>query len=149
MRIKKLLAMALLLALVCSGIFAAAPADNPQPSGLPADATASPLVENRFHDQVRPFLENYCLGCHGKEKPKGELDLSGYVSADSVANDLVHWELVLEQLAEPCRRRRRNNIPTTRRGRASSTGSRRFAKTRRQAQCRRSRPGVGAAIEQR
>ena len=47
---------------------------------------------------MRPFLETYCLGCHGKEKPKGDLDLSAYTTADAVAKDLAQWELVLEQL---------------------------------------------------
>ena len=56
------------------------------------------LVENRFRDIVRPFLETYCLGCHGKEKPKGDLDLSVYTTADRVAKDLAQWEVVLEQL---------------------------------------------------
>ena len=77
MRISTLLAMTLLFALVCLRTFASGPADD-QTSHKPAPtqtAATSPL-EHRFRDTVRPFVETYCLGCHGKEKPKGDLDLS-------------------------------------------------------------------------
>ncbi len=36
--------------------------------------------------------------CHGKEKPKGDLDLSGFQDLESVARRLDDWEAVLEQL---------------------------------------------------
>jgi hypothetical protein len=55
-------------------------------------------LELGFRDTVRPFLDTYCLGCHGKEKPKGDMDLSVYRTQDAVASDLEHWDLVLEQL---------------------------------------------------
>jgi hypothetical protein len=51
-----------------------------------------------FRDTVRPFLDTYCLGCHGQEKPKGDMNLSVYRTSDAVAGDLARWELVLEQL---------------------------------------------------
>jgi hypothetical protein len=79
-----------LLALVTSGTTAGAPASGPEVT--PAE------LEARFREAVRPFLETYCLACHGKEKPKGDLDLSGFTTADSVARDLSQWEAVLEQL---------------------------------------------------
>ena len=62
-----------------------------------SDATPG-SVEARFRAECRPFLETYCVGCHGHDKPKGDLDLSAFTSADSVARDLPHWELVREQL---------------------------------------------------
>lgn len=55
-------------------------------------------VEARFRGEVRPFLEAHCLKCHGKDKPKGEMDLSAFTTAESVAKDLPRWELVREQL---------------------------------------------------
>ncbi|HEX8201692.1 MAG TPA: DUF1587 domain-containing protein, partial [Isosphaeraceae bacterium] len=61
-------------------------------------ATAAEPLDLGFRDTVRPFLETYCLGCHGAEEPQGDLDLSAYSTADAVAADLEHWELVLEQL---------------------------------------------------
>src|SRR5258707_10181570 len=71
-------------------------ADDPT-RGPEVEAEAVP-VEARFRESVRPFLETYCLGCHGKDKPEGDLDLSAFATAESVAKDLGHWELVLEQL---------------------------------------------------
>src|SRR5215203_3221892 len=63
------------------------------------DPTRHPeSVEVRFHESVRPFLETYCLECHGKVEPEGDLDLSAFTTAGSVAMDLPRWELVLEQL---------------------------------------------------
>ncbi|MDR3618334.1 MAG: DUF1592 domain-containing protein [Paludisphaera borealis] len=67
-------------------------ADEPRPERSPAP------IEVRFRESVRPFLETHCLGCHGNEKPKGDLDLSGFATAESVAKDLPRWALVLEQL---------------------------------------------------
>jgi hypothetical protein len=79
----------LLLTLAGAGTAADAPAREPE--------TAAEL-EARFRETVRPFVETYCLGCHGKDKPKGELDLSAFTTAESVAKDLPRWELVREQL---------------------------------------------------
>ena len=32
-------------------------------------------LERRFAVTVRPFVESYCLDCHGGEKPKADFDL--------------------------------------------------------------------------
>ena len=55
-------------------------------------------LERRFNDTVRPFVETYCLSCHGKEKPKADFDLSPYSTMSAVARDHQHWEMVLEKL---------------------------------------------------
>jgi hypothetical protein len=55
-------------------------------------------VERRFAELVRPFLKNYCLTCHGGEKPKGKLDLSTYANVAGVAKNAAAWERVLERL---------------------------------------------------
>jgi hypothetical protein len=62
-----------------------------------ADAVGRDL-ERRFAGTVRPFVGTYCLDCHNQEQPKGDLDLSPYVSAEGVARDFQRWELVLERL---------------------------------------------------
>src|SRR5262245_15019304 len=46
-----------------------------------------PSLERRFAEVVQPFLKNYCLACHGAEKPKAKLDLSGYTSVAAVAKN--------------------------------------------------------------
>jgi hypothetical protein len=64
----------------------------------PAAEGDEAAVAQAFRGTVRPFLADYCLGCHAGEKPKGDLDLSGYASVESVTKDLPQWEVVLEQL---------------------------------------------------
>ena len=124
MRTTALVTIGLVLAFVCLRTMASDPVRSPE--------TASVTLERRFRDTVRPFLETYCLGCHGKEKPKGDLDLSAYPTADAVAKDLAHWELVLEQLEEksmpPAKAKRH---PQAEAGRRSSSGSRRSARRKR------------------
>ena len=56
-------------------------------------------LEKRFDGTVRPFIETYCVSCHGGEKLKAELDLSLYSTMGKVVADYGHWELVLERLA--------------------------------------------------
>jgi Protein of unknown function (DUF1592)/Protein of unknown function (DUF1588)/Protein of unknown function (DUF1587)/Protein of unknown function (DUF1585)/Protein of unknown function (DUF1595)/Planctomycete cytochrome C len=65
-------------------------------AGAPEAVSSS--VETRFRENVRPFVAAHCQRCHGPVKPKGDLDLSSFTSAESVAKDLPRWELVLEQL---------------------------------------------------
>src|SRR5262249_25585212 len=55
-------------------------------------------LEGRFTSQVRPFLDRYCLSCHGPTKPEAMLDLSRDVTASAAAANLRHWELVRERL---------------------------------------------------
>ena len=59
-----------------------------------------PLVaegnEDRYATQIRPFLQKYCVGCHGPDKQKAELRL------DTLDPDLIHgsdadmWQEVLD-----------------------------------------------------
>jgi mono/diheme cytochrome c family protein len=61
---------------------------------------ANPAVlEQQFADTVRPFLGTHCVSCHGKEKPKAELDLTQYGSLDAVIRDDQRWAQVLEKVA--------------------------------------------------
>ncbi len=65
-------------------------ADPPKPE--------APTVDTQLRDRVRPFLETYCVRCHGKHKPKGDMDLSRLATAEPAAKSLERWQLVLEQL---------------------------------------------------
>src|SRR4030095_3610883 len=61
-------------------------------------------LERRFADTVHPFLETYCLACHGEEKQKGKLDLRPYSTMAAVAAGYRQWEVVTHKLpdeAEP------------------------------------------------
>jgi hypothetical protein len=55
-------------------------------------------LERRFSGTVRPFVESYCVSCHGKEKPKAQFDLSSFSTMASVVEDHAHWAMVKEQL---------------------------------------------------
>ncbi len=55
-------------------------------------------LEQKFTGTIRPFMQTYCVSCHGKEKPQAQLDLTSYASMASVARDYPHWALVLEKL---------------------------------------------------
>ena len=55
-------------------------------------------LERRFTGTVRPFVETYCLDCHGGEKPKADFDLSPNTSMSAVTRDPEQWKLVLEKL---------------------------------------------------
>ncbi|HVX15526.1 MAG TPA: DUF1592 domain-containing protein [Pirellulales bacterium] len=57
-----------------------------------------PSLEQGFSVAVRPFLETYCVDCHGKEKPEAQLDLGRYVSLEAVAADHRTFKLVLDRL---------------------------------------------------
>ena len=68
--------------------------------GLAAPALAAEAdLRREFSATVRPFLERYCTDCHGKDKPKGQLDLTGFASMDDVTRGHKQWESVLEMLA--------------------------------------------------
>jgi hypothetical protein len=83
-------AIGLAVALVCLKTTASDPAGT---------AGARPTsLEARFQATVHPFITTYCVECHGKNKPKGDLDLSAYATLGAVARDLDQWETVLEQL---------------------------------------------------
>ena len=60
----------------------------------PADVS----LERDFAKVVQPFVKSYCLGCHGKEKQEGKLDLSGYSSLAAVVKNHQVWGTVLERL---------------------------------------------------
>ena len=61
------------------------------------EVAESELV-NRYTTVVQPFVESYCIKCHGKEKPKADFDLSHYASMAAVVRDSEHWDLVVEKL---------------------------------------------------
>ncbi len=88
-------AIAIAIALGAAGWLSASAGDERRTPGLSTDPAP---VETRFRAEIRPFLEAYCIRCHGKDKPNGEMDLSAFTTVNSVAKDLARWDLVLEQL---------------------------------------------------
>jgi len=70
------------------------------PLALGADQVASTdaALARNFSTTARPFLQTYCVTCHGGDKPKADLDLGAYGSLGAVTNDLARWQLVLDRL---------------------------------------------------
>jgi mono/diheme cytochrome c family protein len=55
-------------------------------------------LDARFATTVKPFVETYCVGCHGPKKQAASLDLSRDLSVAGVVKNAKEWELVLEKL---------------------------------------------------
>lgn len=56
-------------------------------------------LERRFTGTVLPFMQTYCVSCHGKQKPQAQLDLTAFANLASVVQGYPHWSLVMEKLA--------------------------------------------------
>ena len=82
--------LALFLAVILPLVVVARPGQAAAPSE--AELTRD------FAGTVQPFLDSYCVGCHGKDKPKGQLDLSAFTDVASVVAGHRQWETVLEAL---------------------------------------------------
>lgn len=67
-------------------------------TGLAKENVAEAALEKKFGSVVRPFVDTYCISCHGHEKPKGDFDLSPFTSMPSVVSDFKRWELAFERL---------------------------------------------------
>src|SRR5690349_20343600 len=57
-------------------------------------AWAADSLERRFANEVRPFLERYCLSCHGPAKHKAYLDLSTDLTSAAAADNDPRWKRV-------------------------------------------------------
>ena len=65
---------------------------EPVPSDLEAVGTVT------FESHVAPFIKRYCTDCHGKKKPKAQMNLGAYKDTLSVIKDRKVWEKVLEAI---------------------------------------------------
>ncbi len=81
--------------LLCAVLAGMTGGAEPRPTAVP---TREADLGRAFQDSVHPFLKTYCLACHGPDKHKGDLDLSGYTTWETVARDHQRWDLVLERL---------------------------------------------------
>jgi hypothetical protein len=74
-----------------------APGAAPKTAG-PGPLPGADALEERFLTQVRPFIERYCLECHGPKKQKADLNLSRDLTVAGVAGNSRTWELVRARL---------------------------------------------------
>jgi hypothetical protein len=59
---------------------------------VPAD------LERQFTRTIRPFLETYCISCHGQQQPAAQMDLSGFTTMAALMKDGRRWSQILERL---------------------------------------------------
>lgn len=57
-------------------------------------------LERRFTEDVRPFLDAYCVACHGGARAAAQFDLRAYTNLATVVRDHPHWALVLDKLRD-------------------------------------------------
>lgn len=72
---------------------------EPSPSAPVAGADSEPQAEFTTRE-LRPFLESYCLKCHGGEKPKGGLTLTSWRDAKDLMAQPVQLSAVIQRLKD-------------------------------------------------
>ena len=55
-------------------------------------------LEGQFTRTVRPFLETYCISCHGRQQPAAQMDLSGFTTMAALMQDGRRWSQMLERI---------------------------------------------------
>lgn len=64
-------------------------------------STASPAaLDAHFTKQVRPFVDTYCVQCHGNGKVKGNIDFTAFGTPQAVIAALPQWTAILDQLKQ-------------------------------------------------
>lgn len=58
-----------------------------------------PALDTKFTQTVRPFLNQYCIGCHSGSTPAAQFDLKSFTTLSSVVHDLPHWTTLLGRVA--------------------------------------------------
>ncbi|MEO6569160.1 MAG: DUF1592 domain-containing protein, partial [Opitutaceae bacterium] len=56
------------------------------------------VLDQQFKGVVHPFVDTYCISCHGPEKQEADLNLSPFKTMGEVVSGFAYWELVLERL---------------------------------------------------
>jgi hypothetical protein len=97
MRFSLAVILAFLAALAIRGIAidppAAARAADPAPD-------VRTKLDGQFRETVLPFLQTYCVGCHGKDKPKADVNLNAFTTAESVVKHYPQWVAIRDQLKD-------------------------------------------------
>ena len=65
-----------------------------------AQAQTPPTEANDFQNGIQPLLEKHCYDCHGRQKTKGKVDLTGYTSWSDLEAHPELLEKMIEALAK-------------------------------------------------
>jgi mono/diheme cytochrome c family protein len=68
------------------------------PAARVTDRPTDRAIGDAFDAKVRPFVQTYCVKCHGAEEPEADLNLGAFESLDQVVEKHGDWALVLEML---------------------------------------------------
>jgi hypothetical protein len=58
----------------------------------------SSALDRQFEQTVKPFVAQYCIGCHSGQTPAAQFDLKAYTTLEMVTRDYPRWALVLQRL---------------------------------------------------
>lgn len=75
-------------------------AESGEPEKEVANRNTAAQLEKRFTTELKPFVERYCIACHGPKKQEAMLDLSKDLSPSAIARSDRHWALVLTRLQD-------------------------------------------------
>jgi hypothetical protein len=78
--------------------FACSSPSTRPPVPVAAQAPDARTLDPGFHSVVHPFVESYCVTCHGGPKPKADLDLSSFTTVSAIIKDVPRWTQVLERV---------------------------------------------------
>jgi len=67
------------------------------PLAIGADQAVAQL-DGRFKSTIHPFLQTYCIQCHGNDQPEAGFNLNGYSSTAAVVRDGRRWSLLSDRL---------------------------------------------------
>ncbi len=78
----------------------AARSDQEKPAAR-AQATAVAATEQAtFAQHVQPVLNEFCVGCHGANKPAGGVNLQAFTTVAAIQKDQTTWRKALTQVRE-------------------------------------------------
>lgn len=58
----------------------------------------SAIADEKFNSSIKPFLKEYCIGCHGPEKQKGDRRYDALKADFKTEDSAVMWRDILDQL---------------------------------------------------
>lgn len=65
---------------------------------LSCELGAEVPAAHSFDQVITPFVQQYCVDCHGNEKVKGELNLEELLQEASISKSFKTWELVMDMV---------------------------------------------------
>src|SRR5579872_2068982 len=67
-------------------------------SGAGVHSAQPQSLDQGYAATVRPFLQSYCISCHGKTGAQAQLDLTAFPNEAAVARELPRWSLLMAKL---------------------------------------------------